>query len=48
MCFYCGKVSHKINECCNKKTAEEKAKVAIDEEKEQENKQVELAFDSTS
>ena len=47
-CFYCRKVSHVINECCNKKAVEEEAKVAIYEEKEQENEQVELTFDSTS
>ena len=47
-CFYCGKVGHRINEYHNKKAAEEKAKIAIDKEKEQENGQGKLVFDSTS
>ena len=41
-------MGHRIDECCNKKDAEEKAKVVIDVEKENENKKVELAFDSAS
>ena len=47
-CFYCGKVSYRINECHNKRAVEEKAKVAIDKEKEQENEKVKLVFHSTS
>ena len=47
-CFYCDKVGQMINECCNKKAAAGKAKVAIDEENEQENEQVELALDSAA
>ena len=46
-CFYCGKVCHWINEYHSKNAAEEKAKVAIDEEKDQKNKKFELMFDST-
>ena len=47
-CFYFGTVHHRLNECHNKKAAERKAKVAIDDEREQDNEQVEVAFDSTS
>ena len=47
-CFYCSKVGHRINEHCTKKAAEVKAKVTMDEQKEQGNEKGELIFDLSS
>ena len=47
-CSYFGTMCNRINECHKKKATEEKAKVAIDDEKEHEDEKANLAFDSTS
>ena len=45
--FFCGNMGHRINDCHNKKAAEENAKVSNDGEKEQVNEKLNLQL-STS
>ena len=44
--YFCSKIIHHISECHNNEAEDEKVKLAVEDEVQLNNEQVELAFDS--